>query len=145
MYKSKRNEWVQKNEWVWKKKHGLITGDCPVCCVHKGLCSFWGSFLGKRKVAVLAALNRLLNRWGPQCLGRLNRSLNHTWMFLRTQQLMERLKRIVKLPHRLKPVQSSKVSRNSIHSDIKKVTPRKRSTGAFSCYSFLVRTTFSFI
>lgn len=69
MYKSRRNEWVQKNEWVWKKKHGLITGDCPVCCVHKGLCSFWGSFLGKRKVAVLAALNRLLNRWGPQCLG----------------------------------------------------------------------------
>uniref|UniRef100_A0A669CZD7 RING finger protein 207 n=1 Tax=Oreochromis niloticus TaxID=8128 RepID=A0A669CZD7_ORENI len=37
-------------------------------------------------------------------------SLNHTWMFLRTQQLMERLKRIVKLPHRLKPVQSSKIN-----------------------------------
>lgn len=39
-----------------------------------------------------------------------NRSLDHTQMFLLTQQLMERLKRIVKLPHRLRPVQSSKVS-----------------------------------
>lgn len=37
-------------------------------------------------------------------------------MFLLTQQLMERLKRIVKLPHRLKPVQSSKVSRSSLHA-----------------------------
>uniref|UniRef100_A0A8C4NXH0 RING finger protein 207 n=1 Tax=Dicentrarchus labrax TaxID=13489 RepID=A0A8C4NXH0_DICLA len=37
-------------------------------------------------------------------------SLNHTLMFLLTQQLMERLKRIVKLPHRLRPVQSSKIN-----------------------------------
>uniref|UniRef100_A0A672J9U4 RING finger protein 207 n=1 Tax=Salarias fasciatus TaxID=181472 RepID=A0A672J9U4_SALFA len=37
-------------------------------------------------------------------------SLNHTRMFLLTQQLMERLKRIVKLPHRLRPVQSSKIN-----------------------------------
>lgn len=34
--------------------------------------------------------------------------------FSLTQQLMERLKRIVKLPHRLRPVQSSKVSHASL-------------------------------
>uniref|UniRef100_A0A3P8U0Q5 RING finger protein 207 n=1 Tax=Amphiprion percula TaxID=161767 RepID=A0A3P8U0Q5_AMPPE len=38
------------------------------------------------------------------------RSPNQTRMFLLTQQLMERLKRIVKLPHRLRPVQSSKIN-----------------------------------
>lgn len=35
--------------------------------------------------------------------------MNLSTMFA-TQQLMERLKKIVKLPHRLRPVQSSKVS-----------------------------------
>lgn len=35
--------------------------------------------------------------------------MNLSTIFL-TQQLMERLKKIVKLPHRLRPVQSSKVS-----------------------------------
>lgn len=37
-------------------------------------------------------------------------TVNHTQLLSRPQQLMERLKRIVKLPHRLRPVQSSKVS-----------------------------------
>ncbi|XP_044037857.1 RING finger protein 207 isoform X2 [Siniperca chuatsi] len=36
--------------------------------------------------------------------------LDMGYMFLLTQQLMERLKRIVKLPHRLRPVQSSKIN-----------------------------------
>lgn len=46
-------------------------------------------------------------------------SLNHNQMLLLTQQLMERLKRIVKLPHRLRPVQSSKVSGNCLHTEPK--------------------------
>lgn len=72
-----------------------------------------GSFLGKNKVISWTELSMeavcyVWVRWEG--------SLSHIQLLLLTQQLMERLKRIVKLPHRLRPVQSSKVSMKSPHT-----------------------------
>uniref|UniRef100_A0A3Q3KZR1 RING finger protein 207 n=1 Tax=Mastacembelus armatus TaxID=205130 RepID=A0A3Q3KZR1_9TELE len=60
--------------------------------------------------AICSLFNSLQEKLAERKKILLKASLTHPRMFLLTQQLMERLKRIVKLPHRLRPVQSSKIN-----------------------------------
>uniref|UniRef100_A0A8D0AIS8 RING finger protein 207 n=1 Tax=Sander lucioperca TaxID=283035 RepID=A0A8D0AIS8_SANLU len=65
------------------------------------ICTLFNSFISKATLSIVHTLQRAYSLFREHFLGKRQ---------VTVLQLMERLKRIVKLPHRLRPVQSSKIN-----------------------------------